>query len=299
MGVGVRRVKSFDGTVLEVWNQMNRVPKVVLSAGWRMDRYDELVILAKRLAIGASEIINVASKSAFSIATKSNSNDMVTEIDKLAEQYLVSEILKVRSNDSIFGEEGANYLGTSGISWVIDPIDGTTNFIYGIPNYAVSIGIKEGETVIVGVVSNIPENVLYTGCIGGGAYKNSQPIHVRSAARFENSLIGTGFGYSSSYRRVQAQFLKELIGEVRDIRQTGAASLDLCHLAEGRLDGYFEGGLWPWDFTAAALIVREAGGVVIGAEQDDPSEEMTIAASNVKLAQFLRSKFLKSTSRMV
>lgn len=215
---------------------------------------------------------------------------MVTEIDKASEEYLVNEILKLRPNDSIIGEEGANYRGSTDISWVIDPIDGTTNFIYDFPSYSVSIGVKEGETAIAGAVFNLPENSMYEAGKGTGSYKNSKPIRVRSQVTPENSLIATGFGYSPTRRKAQARFLSEIIGEIRDIRRAGAASLDLCYLAEGRIDGYYEGGLWAWDFTAGALIVREAGGVVIGADQDEPSQEITIAASNTQLANFLRAK---------
>ena len=217
---------------------------------------------------------------------------MVTDVDKVCERYLVERIQKAFPNDSIIAEEGAEHNGSSDISWVIDPIDGTTNFIYGFPSYSVSVGVLENDTVVAGAVFNIPEQCVYWSGKGMGAFKDSNPIHVRNQVDTSNSLIGTGFGYSAMRRIAQAKFLTTIIGEVRDIRRTGAASLDLCFVAEGRIDGYYEAGLWPWDYAAATLIVREAGGFACGSKNGEPSRELTVAASNLELANFLQAKLL-------
>ncbi|MDA8080735.1 MAG: inositol monophosphatase family protein [Actinomycetota bacterium] len=257
-----------------------------------MRSYQTLVGAAKTFAIDAAELINSSGKRHFAISSKSSSNDMVTEVDQATENYLVERISKKFPNHSIIAEEGANHSGTSEISWVIDPIDGTTNFIYGFPSYSVSIGVRDKDRPIAGAIYNISENSLYWAGAGMGAYKGSSQIRVRTQVPVANSLIGTGFGYTAVRRVAQARFLTQLIGEVRDIRRAGAASLDLCYVAEGRLDGYYESGLWPWDYTAASVIVKEAGGTLLGPKDTEPSGELTVAASNAQLAAFLREKIL-------
>lgn len=259
-----------------------------------MDSHRSLVEKAKLLATEAAELVIASSLSTDSISTKSSGTDMVTEVDRATERYLVGQILDSYPSDSIIGEEGARHVGTSDISWVIDPIDGTTNFIYGFPSYSVSIGIKSTEATIAGAVYNIPEKSLYWAGKDMGAFRNRNKIHVREQVPIQDSLIGTGFSYSPSRREAQARFLPGLIGHIRDIRRAGAASLDLCYLAEGRLDGYYEAGLWPWDYTAASLIVREAGGYVEGFDSIEPSPILTLAATNRELIDFLRDKLRAS-----
>ncbi len=257
-----------------------------------MKSYQTLVEAAKTFATDAAAIVRSGNKRNFAISSKSSSNDMVTDVDKATESYLVERISQAFPNHSIVAEEGGNRSGTSDISWIIDPIDGTTNFIYGFPSYAVSIGVRENDMPVAGAIYNISEDTLYWAGFETGAYKNSSQIRVRNQVPFANSLIGTGFGYTAVRRVAQAQFLAQIIGEVRDIRRAGAASLDLCFVAEGRLDGYYESGLWPWDYAAASIIVKEAGGFLLGSKDDDPSGELTVAASNPELAAFLRQKVL-------
>lgn len=257
-----------------------------------MKSYQTLVEAAKTFAIDAAALVNSSGKRNFAISSKSSSNDMVTEVDKATESYLVERISKKFPNHSIIAEEGANHSGTSGISWVIDPIDGTTNFIYGFPSYSVSIGVRDNDHAVAGAIYSISEDTLYWAGAEMGAYKGSSQIRVRNQVPIANSLIGTGFGYTAVRRVAQARFLAQLIGEVRDIRRAGAASLDLCYVAEGRLDGYYESGLWPWDYTAASVIVKEAGGILLGPRDTEPSGELTVAASNAELATFLREKVL-------
>ncbi|TAN29530.1 MAG: inositol monophosphatase [Actinomycetota bacterium] len=257
-----------------------------------MQSYQTLVEAAKTFATEAANLVRSSRNEQLSISSKSSITDMVTDVDKAAENYLVERIHQVFPEHSIIAEEGSDHKGSSEVSWIIDPIDGTTNFIYGFPSYSVSVGVRTHDDVVAGAVYNIPENALYWSGKGMGAFKNSSQIHVRDKVAISKSLIGTGFGYSALRRVAQAKFLASIIGEVRDIRRAGAASLDLCFLAEGRLDGYYEAGLWPWDYTAAALIVREAGGTILGPTDEEPSGELTIGASNLELADFLRRKVI-------
>lgn len=257
-----------------------------------MKSYQTLTEAAKSFASEGAAIVHSLRKQSLTVSSKSTSNDMVTNADRETERFLVDRIQSEFPNDSIIAEEGGNRQGTSEISWVIDPIDGTTNFIYDFPSYSVSVGVYENDMPVAGAVFNVLENALYWAGKGIGAFKDNEPIHVRTPVPRENSLIGTGFGYSSSRRKAQAEFLVEIIGEIRDIRRAGAASLDLCYVAEGRLDGYFESGLWPWDFAAASIIVTEAGGVLLGPKGGEPTSELTIAASSSELAGYLRNKLL-------
>lgn len=254
-----------------------------------MNEYEKLADVAKQLAVEAAQIVDNAKSMNLSIDTKSSTTDMVTDIDKTVERYLCEKILHKYPNHSIVAEESGQHKGSSEISWVIDPIDGTTNLIYGFPAYSISIGIKHCDDIVAGVVYSITDGSMYWASKGGSAFKNKNQIHVRKASEVSSSLIGTGFGYSARRRVAQSQFLSTIISEVRDIRRAGAASLDICYVAEGRLDGYYESGLWPWDYTAATLIAREAGGIVKGLS-DEPNDDLTISASNQILADFLTAK---------
>lgn len=254
-----------------------------------MNQYEKILELAKKLAIEAAQIVENAKAKSLNIDTKSSSTDMVTDIDKTVERYLCENILHNYPNHSIVAEESGQHLGSSEISWVIDPIDGTTNFIYGFPAYSISMGIKHNDEIVAGVVYSITDACLYWAIKQGGAFKNNVQIHVRNPTRISSALIGTGFGYSSARRVSQTQFLSTIIGEVRDVRRSGAASLDICYVAEGRLDGYYESGLWPWDYTAATLIAREAGGIVKGLSEE-PNSDLTVSASDQALADYLITK---------
>lgn len=254
-----------------------------------MNNFELLTQTAKTLATEAAKLVQSAISKDLAIDTKSSSTDMVTETDKMVERYLCDNILQKYPDHAIIAEESGNSFGSSEFTWVIDPIDGTTNFIYGFPAYAISIGIKHNDDIVGGVVYSLSDDAIYWASKGKGAYKNARQIHVRQPTDTAQSLIGTGFGYSATRRIAQSKFLSSIIGEVRDIRRAGAASLDICYVAEGRLDGYYECGLWPWDYTAATLIAREAGGIVRGI-YENPTNELTIAASNPHLVGYLIAK---------
>ncbi|WP_432253376.1 inositol monophosphatase family protein [Streptomyces sp. HNM1019] len=212
-------------------------------------------------------------------ATKSSPIDVVTEMDIAAEKLITDLLARRRPQDGVLGEEGASSEGSSGVRWVIDPLDGTVNYLYGLPSWAVSIAAeKDGETV-AGVVIAPVRGETFHAVLGGGAWRNGERVHCRAAAPLEESLIGTGFGYVRERRIGQARVLGGLLPRVRDIRRGGSAAIDLCDVACGRLNGYYERGLNPWDFAAGALIAREAGALTGGRPGVPASTELTIAAA--------------------
>ena len=207
-----------------------------------------------------------------SATTKSSPTDPVTEADAAAEKIIVEGILSVRPDDGIVGEEGTSRAGQSNVKWFIDPIDGTVNYLYGIPAFSVSVAAEIDGRMSVGVVYNPLTGDLYTATLAGGSFRNGEPILVRSGAALETALIGTGFGYQSEDRAAQAQILTSVLPRIRDIRRFGSAALDLCSVAAGQLDGYYEAGLNVWDYAAGKLIVEESGGAcrLVEATEDRP-----------------------------
>jgi myo-inositol-1(or 4)-monophosphatase len=220
--------------------------------------------------------------------TKSSRTDIVTAADREAEQMIVAQLRQARPTDGLLGEEGASIPSQSGISWVIDPIDGTVNYLYGLPGYAVSIAATveddgpsataDGRRAVAGAVYVPSSDELFTASEGGGSQLNGQPIRTSDESELSLALVATGFGYTVERRTEQAEVVRQLIPKVRDIRRLGAAATDLCLLAAGRLDAYYERGLQPWDYAAGVLIAREAGAEVLG--RDDhrlPGEPLMIA----------------------
>jgi myo-inositol-1(or 4)-monophosphatase len=195
--------------------------------------------------------------------TKSSLTDIVTAADRASEDLIRERILAARPQDSVLGEEGSAVEGGSGVHWVVDPIDGTVNYAHGIPNYAVSIGVLlEGEPV-VGVVLNPAQGLEYRAVLGGGAFRNDEPIRVAEPVEPARAVVGTGFNYRREVRETQARTVAAMLPRVADIRRFGSCALDLCAVAEGSLDGYVEEGVGgAWDYTAGALIATEAGAEV-------------------------------------
>jgi myo-inositol-1(or 4)-monophosphatase len=212
-------------------------------------------------------------------ATKSSATDIVTEMDHRSERLIVDRLLHARPDDGVLGEEGANQQGTSGLTWVIDPIDGTVNYLYEIPSYAVSIAVRDHEGSLVGVVVNPVTGETWTAVRGGGAHLDGRPLRLAEPPRLEMALVATGFGYGRERRARQAEILRSVLPVVRDIRRAGAASLDLCALATGRVDAYYEQGLKPWDLAAGGLVATEAGAVVTGLAGRPASEALVVAAA--------------------
>ena len=225
---------------------------------------DELTGVALRVAAGAAEVLSRYSVAALTeVGTKSSPTDMVSEADRASEAFIVSELRRVRPDDSLLGEEGASHEGTSGVCWVADPLDGTTNFLFGIPAYAVSLAAQcDGESV-VGVVVDPARNETWSATTGRGAWCNSTPCHVADGrSDLATALVATGFGYQRERRAEQARLLPVLLPAVRDIRRVGSAALDLCWVAGGRYDAYYEAHLNNWDWAAGRVICQEAGAVL-------------------------------------
>ncbi len=211
--------------------------------------------------------------------TKSTPTDVVTAADHACEQLLVEGLRAARPQDGLLGEEGASFEGTSGVRWVVDPIDGTVNYLYGIPQWAVSIGVEVDGRTEVGVVFDPAKDELWTAVLGGGALLNGRPLACTGVTELSQALVGTGFSYDARRRAVQAGHLLELLPVVRDIRRAGAGSLDLCSVAAGRIDAYYEQGLNPWDMSAGLLIATEAGARVGGLRGAGPGAPMVVAAA--------------------
>ena len=203
------------------------------------------------------------------VGTKSSGTDMVSDADRASEALIIEHIRARRPVDAILGEESGARAGSSGIRWVVDPLDGTTNFLYGHHAWAVSIAIEDEEGAVAGVVFDVPRNELYTAARGRGASCNGRSIRVSSLDDVARALIGTGFAYEPEARGRAAGLLASVLPQIRDIRRIGAAALDLAWVACGRLDGYFEAPVMHWDIAAGALIVREAGGVTASLEASD------------------------------
>ncbi len=219
-----------------------------------------------------------------SVSEKTSRTDVVTQIDKEVEELLAHNISVKFPDDAIIGEEFGVSGGNGLFEWVIDPIDGTTNFIYGFPAYAISIAVRRTTDlkVLSGVVLDVPRDRLYEATQSGGSFANGKKLAVTNQDNINDSLIGTGFSYSSAVRIRQGEIIASIITKIRDIRRAGAASLDLCMVAAGELDAYYEQGLKPWDYMAGSLIVTEAGGMVDGGFTAHPTEDM-IVASNSKV----------------
>ncbi|MEU7135893.1 inositol monophosphatase family protein [Streptomyces sp. NPDC046261] len=211
-------------------------------------------------------------------ATKTSPIDVVTEMDIAAEKLITEFLAERRPRDGLLGEEGALSEGTSGVRWVIDPLDGTVNYLYGLPSWAVSIAAEIDGEAVVGVVAAPVRGETYRAVRGEGAFAGDRRLRCRPAPAFEQALLGTGFGYLTTRRAAQAEVLRSLLPQVRDIRRSGSAAIDLCDVACGRLDAYYERGLNPWDFAAGALIAREAGALTGGRPGEAASGELTVAA---------------------
>lgn len=211
-------------------------------------------------------------------ATKSSATDVVTVMDQRAEAMIVERIAAARPDDGFLGEEGAARDGTSGVTWVVDPIDGTVNYLYEIPAYAVSIAARVAEQVVAGAVVNPVSGETFTAARGQGAFLDGRRLRVTPPADLSMAMVATGFGYDPARRTRQAAVLAGLVHRVRDIRRFGAASLDLCAVACGRVDAYYEQGLKPWDLAAGGLVAEEAGAVTTGLGGRPAGERMVLVA---------------------
>jgi myo-inositol-1(or 4)-monophosphatase len=219
-----------------------------------------LLALAVTTAREAGDLITAMRGRGVSVAeTKSSPVDIVTEADRACEDLVRERLLGARPGDGFVGEEGDDVAGDSGVRWVVDPIDGTVNYLYGLPNHCVSIAAAVGDQVVAGVVRSPVPGLEYAATLGGGATRNGVPLSVRSAPPLAQALISTGFSYRAGLRAHQARAVARMLPQVRDLRRMGSCALDLCAVAAGESDGYVEEGTNIWDHAAAGLIAREAG----------------------------------------
>ena len=223
----------------------------------------QLLEIAKHAASLAAAIHRKAIRTGnIETETKSSSSDLVTRVDRESEQALVNAIRAARRDDDIIGEEGTRLSGTTGVRWILDPLDGTTNFIHGYPFHSIAVGVEVDGQNVVGVVHDTFSDRVYAGVVGHGATCDGKPISVRNESNLREALIGTGFLPDDDVRRAQAELLREVLPRVRDVRRTGCPSLDICNVASGALSGFYECGLGPWDIAAASAIAEAAGATV-------------------------------------
>jgi myo-inositol-1(or 4)-monophosphatase len=221
----------------------------------------ELLDLALRVGKKAAELLS-ARPDVLEVSTKSSDVDIVTQMDKASEALIVSSILTERPNDGMIGEEGADRESTSGITWVIDPLDGTVNYFYGMPGWNVSIAAKDKDGVIAGVVVSPTINSTWWATRGGGAFHNGKKLACNDPVELNRTMLATGFAYEAEKRALQLDFINKLLPGIRDIRRNGAAAVDLCFVGSGSVDAYFESGLHEWDVAAGGLIATEAGAII-------------------------------------
>lgn len=252
-----------------------------------------LLDLARRVAAEAAEHVRSQRPEGRVdvVGTKSSPTDLVTRIDRSCEELIRARILAERPDDAFVGEEGQDVAGTSGVEWVVDPIDGTVNFVYGIPRYAVSIAARRDGVVEVGVVVNIATGETFEATRGGGAWRvGDDGGRTRLAGPpdvpLDAMLVATGFNYVVAVRERQGAAVARLLPHVRDVRRIGAAALDLVDVAQGRLDAYVEEGLHAWDVAAGGLIASESGVTVTG-PGGAPSERLVVAARSSRIDEFL------------
>lgn len=220
----------------------------------------ELRGVAETVATEAAALVRERRAAGVEVAaTKSSAVDIVTETDRESEAFLRARLGRVRPGDGFLGEEGGAAPSSSGVVWVVDPIDGTVNFLYGLPQYAVSVAAMVEDRSVAGAVVNVATGELFSAARGRGATLDGRPLRVRPPAPLEERLVLTGFQYRAEVRALQGRAVAAMLPQVRDIRRNGAASLDLCSVAAGRADAYVEEGLQLWDHAAGGLVAGEAG----------------------------------------
>ena len=253
---------------------------------------DPNVELAMTIARGAGQLL-LARPDHLDVDTKSSTTDVVTQMDRQAESFIVTELAKHRPNDGVLGEEGANSIGSSGLQWVIDPIDGTVNYLHQIPHWCVSIGLRDENSgkALAGVIYAPVYDQMYISSQGLGSWviEQGKPRILKASAceDLKLAVIGTGFGYSSVRRASQARVLSQVLPQVADIRRLGSCAIDLCLVADGVLDGYYERGVNDWDHAAGELIAIEAGAISSGLNGNPVGNDMIVVANTAIHAQLV------------
>jgi myo-inositol-1(or 4)-monophosphatase len=241
--------------------------------------------LAERAARAAGEVLmSYFGRAAEGLASKTSPTDPVSDADREAERVIRELLAAERPDDGLIGEEGSRIeAARSGRRWIVDPLDGTVNFLYGLRTWAVSIALEDEDGLAVGVVFNPVDAECFSGVRGEGAVLNGRAIQVTQCPSLDRAMVATGFSYVAEQRAEQAELLVRLLPRIRDLRRAGAAALDLAYVAAGRVDAFYERGLKPWDEAAGRLLVREAGGGVT--DLDGEPHGMIAAATEQLLAQ--------------
>jgi myo-inositol-1(or 4)-monophosphatase len=238
----------------------------------------ELLALASELARAAAEVLR-ARPADLGVTTKSSPTDVVTVMDRAAERVILDGLARARPEDAIVSEESAARDGSTGVRWLVDPLDGTVNYMYALPYYAVSIAVEVAGELSAGIVLDVARRIEYSAVRGQGAARDGVAITCSTQPDPAQSLVATGFNYEVSRRVVQARAMATILPAIRDIRRFGSAALDLCAVACGEVDAFFEAGMYEWDWAAGALIAREAGARVDGLQGRPPGRQTTLAAN--------------------
>jgi myo-inositol-1(or 4)-monophosphatase len=246
----------------------------------------ELETLAVELAEEAAALVRRLRNDHLTVTAKSTATDLVTEVDRATERWLVDQLTTRRPGDAILGEEGGGRDGTTGVRWLLDPIDGTVNFVLGLPHYAVSVAAEVDGVVVAGAVSNPISGETFRARRGGGAYLGDQRLSGPRDVPLHRAVVATGFGYDAELRTRQLAAVGPMLPLIADIRRLGAASLDLCFLAAARVDAYFEAALNPWDHAAGGLVAAEAGCVASGLRGQRPGRHLYAAAGPALAGEF-------------
>jgi myo-inositol-1(or 4)-monophosphatase len=243
---------------------------------------DELASIGWDAAVLAGDFLLNERPDDLRVDFKSSKTDPVTEMDRTAEELVVSHIRGLRPDDGFLGEEGANDAGTSGVRWIIDPLDGTVNYLYNLPLWGVSVAAEVNGVLHAGIVVTPAQDEAFVGVRGVGSwrirYGQADRLTGSAVTEFDLAMVTTGFGYDAERRRAQAEVVTELAPRIRDMRRFGSCVIDLTWLAMGRVDAYYERGVNLWDFAAGAVIAREAGLLVTGLHGDEPTHDMIVAA---------------------
>jgi myo-inositol-1(or 4)-monophosphatase len=247
----------------------------------------QLLTLATDAAREASRIHRQGLTRPNAVRIKSTPSDFVSDVDQRAERAVVDMLAAARPHDAVLAEEGEAHAGGSGVRWIIDPLDGTTNYLHGYPAYCVSIAAEVDGTVAVGVVGESSSGTLYSAVRGAGAWRDGEPIAARPEGVLARAIVGTGFSYDAHQRRRQAEALVRIVERVGDVRRSGSAALDLCLLAGGQIDAYFELDLAPWDYSAGRLIAQEAGATVLALPASHGRGPAIVGAHPALFGQFV------------
>jgi len=254
------------------------------------ENLDALLRLCTDLAVNAASrtALRRAKQTDLETETKSSVSDLVTEFDRAAEDYIRDRLANERPEDGVIGEEGDDVPHSSGLTWIVDPIDGTTNFVFGLPAWGCSVAVTRGSEILAGAIHIPTTNETYSAAIGRGATRNGTSIRTTNRSSLETSLIATGFSYDADHRAEQGVTVARLLPKVRDIRRSGSAAYDLCCVAAGTVDAYYEQHLSIWDIAAGVLIAREAGARVEFAPSA-ATTNLRIVASTPAIFELLRS----------